>query len=68
MKRTIVSLLACLVTTAVPAQDFYYSCKVCMFPPNPNRGGDGCDEEGKSYPLRIDESAKSLEWRGRKYS
>lgn len=70
MKRAIASILACLATSAVYAETYNYSCKVCMFPSDSGGGGgdDGCEEEGKAYPLRVDENKSILEWRGKKYS
>ena len=65
--RLIASFLACLVSSAVHAETYNYSCKVCMFPSNSDGGGDGCEEEGGSYPLRVDENKSILEWRGKKY-
>ncbi|MHC2839799.1 hypothetical protein ACVINU_002733 [Bradyrhizobium diazoefficiens] len=69
MKLAMALILASLPTTAVYADVYNYSCKACLFPGVANENGsDGCDVvEGKSYPLRVDDSKNVLEWRGRKY-
>ncbi|QDM28415.1 hypothetical protein FNL56_21580 [Tardiphaga sp. vice304] len=50
------------------AETFNYSCKACIFPNSSD--GYGCDDvvDGKTYPLRVDDSKNVLEWRGKKYS
>jgi hypothetical protein len=64
MKLTIALIFAFLSTTAVYAEIYNYSCKACVFPSD-----DGCDVvDGKTYPLRVDDSKNVLEWRGKKYS
>jgi hypothetical protein len=69
MKITIALIFACLSTAAVYAETYNYSCKVCVFPTiAANDGSDGCEEVGgKTYPLRIDDTKKVLEWRGKRY-
>jgi hypothetical protein len=52
MKLTIALIFASLSTTVVYAETYNYSCKV----------------DGKTYPLRVDETKMSLEWRGKRYS
>jgi hypothetical protein len=52
MKLTIALIFACLSTTVVDAETYNYSCKV----------------NGKTYPLRVDDNKKFLEWRGKEYS
>lgn len=41
----------CSTTVAAYAETYDYSCKV----------------NGKAYPLKVDDSARSLEWKGVKY-
>src|ERR1035437_10971438 len=65
MKFTIAFIFAFLSTTVVYAETYNYSCKVCVFPTN---AIDGCDVDGKTYPLRVDDSKNVLEWRGKQYS
>ena len=42
----------------------------CVFPRIvSDKGYDGCDvADGKTYPLRVDDSKYVLEWRGKNYS
>jgi hypothetical protein len=69
MKLTIALIFAFLFTTAVYAETYNYSCKACVFPTIAIGGSDGCDVvDGKTYPLRVDDNKKVLEWRGKKYS
>jgi hypothetical protein len=63
IKLTIALIFAFLSTTAVYAEIFNYSCKVCA---TPTKIGYEC--EGKIYPLRVDDSKNVLDWRGNKYS
>jgi hypothetical protein len=67
MKLTIALILAFLSTAFVHAETYSYSCNACVFPSIPN-GGDGCDVDGTTYPLRVDDKQNVLEWRGKKYS
>lgn len=63
----IVLICSILCTAGVHAEVYNYLCKVCIFP-NRVEAGE-CDVgDGKSYPLRVDENRKILEWRGKKYS
>jgi hypothetical protein len=65
MKLTIAFIFAFLSTTAVYAAIYNYSCRACLFPSD----GNACDVvDGKTYPLRVDDSKNVLEWRGKKYS
>ena len=70
LKLTMVLSFAFLSTTAVYAEIYNYSCKACLFPRSvSNDGYDRCDVvDGKTYPLRVDDSKNVLEWRGKKYS
>lgn len=53
MKLIIAIFFASLSTTiAAYGETYNYSCKV----------------DGKTYPLRVDDNKKVLEWRGKKYS
>jgi hypothetical protein len=52
MKLTIALIFASLSTTVVYAETYNYSCKV----------------DGKTYPLRVDETKMSREWRAKQYS
>ena len=65
IKLAIAFISASLSTTVVYAEIYNYSCKACLFPSD-----DGvCDVvDGKTYPLRVDDSKSVLEWKGRKYS
>jgi hypothetical protein len=51
-KLTIAFVLSILLISAVYAGTYNYSCKA----------------GGKTYPLRVDENKKVLEWRGKRYS
>jgi hypothetical protein len=66
-KLTIALVLAFLSTAVVHAETYSYSCNACVFPSIPN-GGDGCDVDGTTYPLRVDDKQNVLEWRGKKYN
>jgi hypothetical protein len=66
MKLTIALIFATLSTTVVCAETYNYSCKSCVFPTIAN-GGDGCDVDGQTFPLRVDDNKNVLEWRGQKY-
>jgi hypothetical protein len=70
MKLTIALIFAFLSTTAAYAEIYNYSCKACVFPRIvSDEGYDGCDvADGKTYPLRVDDSKYVLEWRGKNYS
>ena len=65
MKLTIVLLFTYLSTAAVYAESYNYSCKVCIFPSVAGDGYDGCEVDGKTYPLRVDDNKNVLEWRGK---
>jgi hypothetical protein len=67
MKLTTAFIFATLSTTIVHAETYNYSCKACVFPTIAN-GGDGCDADGSTYPLRVDDNKNVLEWRGKKYN
>jgi hypothetical protein len=68
MKLTIALIFASLSTAVVHAETYNYSCKVCVFPTIAIDGYDGCEVDGKTYPLRLDDNKNVLEWRGKKYS
>ncbi len=51
MKLAIAIIFVSLGTATADATTYNYSCKV----------------DGKAFPLRIDESTNTLEWRGKKY-
>ncbi len=68
MKLTIALIFASLSTAVVYAETYNYSCKVCVFPTIAIDGYDGCEVDGKTYPLRVDDNKNVLEWRGKKYS
>jgi hypothetical protein len=70
MKLTIAFILAWFSTTAAYAEIYNYSCKACLFPRIVGDDGYGrCDVvDGKTFPLRVDDSKNVLEWRGKKYS
>jgi hypothetical protein len=67
MKFAIVLVSMCLSTATAFAETYEYSCKVCIFPTIANGSGDGCDVDGKAYPLRIDDNKNVLEWRMKIY-
>jgi hypothetical protein len=64
------AIFVVLSTAVVYAATYNYSCKACLFPKIVGEHGfDGCDVvDGKTYPLRVDDSKNVLEWRGKKYS
>ena len=72
MKLTAALIFAFASTTAVYAETYSYSCNACLFPgivDESGLSGDGCDVvEGRTYPLRVDDNKKVLEWRGKKYN
>jgi hypothetical protein len=72
MNKVTIAGIAVLFTTPVYADVYSYSCNACLFPNiiiEGNDGYDGCDVvDGKTYPLRVDETRNILEWRGKKYS
>lgn len=65
------TLATALTIAAAPAhaEIYNYSCEVCVFPGIVSESYQECDVvNGKTYPLRIDDSKKVLEWRGKKYN
>jgi hypothetical protein len=68
MKLTMALFFAIFWTTVGYAGTYNYSCNICLFPSISGDGGDGCDVDGKSYPLRVDDNNNVLEWRGKKYN
>jgi hypothetical protein len=59
MKLTIALIFATLSTAVAYAETYNYSCKVCVFPTIASDGYDGCEVDGKTYPLRVDENKMS---------
>ena len=69
MKLTTTLIFATLWTTVGYADTYNYSCKACVFPSISSNGSDGCDVvDGRTYPLRVDDTKNVLDWRGKKYS
>src|SRR5690349_13589267 len=70
MKPAIALIFAILSTTDARAEVYNYSCKACVFPGLiSDRGYAECDvDNGKTYPLRVDDNKNILEWRAKKYS
>ncbi len=66
MKLAIALVFLSLSTVGSYAETYNYTCSACIFPPTPV--GDGCDVDGKTYPLRVDDTKNVLEWRGKNYS
>src|SRR5262249_39210643 len=59
LKLAIALVFLYLSTAVVYAETYNYSCRVCIFPSIPSGGYDGCDVDGKTYPLRVDDSKMS---------
>jgi hypothetical protein len=64
MKLTIALIFTYISTADVYAETYNYSCKVCVFLTiATSDGSDGCEVDGKTYPLRVDDNKNVLEWR-----
>ena len=68
MRITLALILGVIWVDVSFADTYNYSCKACIFPSIATDGSDGCDADKATYPLRVDDSKKVLEWRGKRYS
>lgn len=67
MKLLTAVILTHLSIASAYAETYNYSCKACIFPSIAIDGSDGCEVDGKAYPLRVDEKKNVLKWRGKNY-